>query len=107
MNFDVLKRLSVDQLRELRLEVDKEIGNRLDFRVIAGRTGKFLDSKNIMHYCRIERVNPKSVTVVDLDNGAKWRISKSIIEMDGVEISTPQVKKIEKHTPKNYNVTAW
>lgn len=109
MNTEILKRLSYEQLKELKEATEKEMGTRMDFSVRVGRTGHFVDGHGVERRCRVTRINSKSITVMDLSNPLKgWRISSSAFIMDGV----PFTEKTKSTTPstspaETYNIASW
>lgn len=110
MNTAILKRLSYEQLLELKQETEKEINNRMDFSVRVGRTGYFLDNAGIKRYCRVERINPKSVSVKDLEGKtAGWRVPASVLVMDGKpkESFKPRPRTPSTSPAETYNVESW
>lgn len=111
MNTDALKRMSYETLAKLKDAIEKEISGRMDFSVRVGRTGHFVDRDGTKIYCRIERVNPKSLTVRPLDPMSKggWRISRSMMVMDGIPIKGAEPKRSAPSTAPsaNYQVEQW
>ncbi len=110
MNVEILKRLTYSQLEELQSATIAEMRSRKDFSILPGRTGYFLNN-GIKQYCVVERVNPKSVTVKPIGGGrGGWRVSKSLLVMDGIPIVQDKAAKIEaKSEPVNhrYDVETW
>lgn len=110
MNTDVLKRLSLEQLRKLSKAVDVEISSRMDFRILPGRTGYFVDNKGEKQFIVVDRVNPKSITVKPTNGrGGGWRCPASMLVMDGVSVLD---SKDRRRTPttspsETYSVEAW
>lgn len=112
MNTDALKRMSYETLQKLKEAIEKEMVTRKDFSIRVGRTGYFV-SNGTKIFVRVTRINPKSLTVKPIDPDSKhlgWRIGRSMIVMDGVEIVGAE--PIRRATPSTspsvtYNVDAW
>lgn len=110
MNTAILKRLSYDQLVELKKATEKEMNERMDFSIRVGRTGHFIDGKGIKRYCRIERINTKSISVTDLEGKTLgWRVPASVLVMDGIPKGSfkPRPPSPSASPAETYNVESW
>lgn len=109
MNTEILKRLTVAQLQELEKAIAKEMTTRMDYTVFPGRTGYFIDGSGNKQFVRVDRVNPKSVSVKPIDGGrGGWRLPASMLVMDGVPISQEKRHRSPSTSPaETYNVETW
>ena len=111
MNTAILKRLTVDQLIELKAATEKEINNRVDYSILPGRTGHFRSSGDATNparnvYVTVVRINTKTVTCYENDNPKKrWKVSPEYLIMDGVRLEEEKVKT--SSPAANYGVTEW
>lgn len=109
MNVDILKRLTNEQLFELKAATEKEIGSRFDYSILPGRTGWFISSQDGSRVeVRVEKINPKSVSVVEIANIKKrWKVSPELLNIDGI-LRSPEKRPTPSPKPsESYNQTAW
>lgn len=90
MNLNILKRLSAQQLQQLRDAADKELHLRLDFSIEVGRFGSFCCNSGIKRTVRVVRINPKTIAVVETAvshiPGMRWNVPRAILNMEGLEV---------------------
>lgn len=95
MNTEILTRMSLDGLRKLEAALKVELESRLDYSVAVGRTAYFTTTKTktggeVRVHCMIERVNQKTVSVVELGDslrapGTKWKVPAAMLRVEPVE----------------------
>lgn len=113
MNTKILERLSVDQLFELKAAVINEIGKRIDYSIIPGRTGWIktndkVTGQEIKVYVRVTRINAKTISCVEIaDDRRKWKVSPEFLHMEGVPIRPNKPTEAPKDLSKTYDVQSW
>ncbi|MFU9046316.1 hypothetical protein ACNAUY_07975 [Acinetobacter tibetensis] len=109
MNTEILKRLTDEQLHELKAATEKELANRYDYSILPGRTGWFISSNDGRRVeVVVQRINGKSVSCVEVANiRAKWRVSPECLTMDGISRSPEKRYQASPKPSQDYGQTAW
>lgn len=109
MNTEILKRLTDAQLFELKAAVEKEVHNRIDYSILPGRTGWFINPKNNQRIdIVVERINQKTISCADVTNvRTKWKVSPEFLRMDGVSRAPEKRYSASPKPSESYNQTAW
>jgi len=105
MNLDVLKKLTNEALFKLQEGVKEELESRIDYSVGVGKCGTFYDRRlGVQRRVRITKVNSKSVTAVETGDsyapGENWRISATLLKIEGVIRKERKIKPREEGPKK-------
>lgn len=112
MNTEILKRLTDEQLHELKAATEREIANRYDYSILPGRTGWIVDTRRGKGNRRVElivqRINPKSVSCVEVTNiNSKWKVPPHMLNMDGVPRPPEKRYTASPKPSQDYGQVAW
>lgn len=116
MDLSKLQLLNTDVLQAMQIEIAKVLVDRLDTRIIRGRTARFTDtSSQFERLVVIERLNQKTVSVTELGNsrepGKKWKVPHSMLRVDPVvkvqRASPSTVRALTQPAPSYVGVGGW
>lgn len=112
MELSSLERLSTSTLRKMQEAIKDILAARLDTDPRPGRLATFDDGQGNVRSISIERVNPKTVSGVELGSsltpGKRWRVSRCVLRVEPVERETPSkpTNPEQAHRP-SYAGDAW
>lgn len=102
MDLTKLESMSSDALRAIRDKTIEVLAARTDNQLRTGSIAWFKDGEGNKRYVKIARVNPKSMSAVEVDpvhyapvSTATWRVSRNLLNV----VDNPGVKKVTPPAP--------